>query len=229
MCDCTHADASSASTNTRARDLSASSGNHQQANASSNSGFDTKLNSPETTDSSQQKHAKQNQASQSQAQHSQTKQNQATENESVTTANLRTDADPQTVAGLSPNMDTSADSIQFLHLQVEETGLFVHGNTLSGTSFQPGEEVSIVLFNGTAVITTDQQKRALINASQELQLRQDELKEDFSLGIVQLLKTLCQSVLDDISPPTEPLSKGYFEKRLKNTSALPTSPSSSVT
>ena len=82
-------------------------------------------------------------------------------------------------------------------------------------------KLSIALFNGTAVITTDQQKRALIKSSQELQLRHDELKEDFSEGIVQLLKALYQSVVDDVSPQKEPLTQGYFEKRLKPSNAKP--------
>lgn len=222
MCDFTHSNASLASTNTRARDLSAQLDENSSANANSSSNFDAKLNSPQTVTPSTQSPANQSQTQQNQA-----GQNQATQNEPVTTASLRTHAEPEVVAGLSPNMDTSANTIQFLHLNVEESGLFIHGNTLVGTSFQPGEEVSITLFNGTAVITTDQQKRALIKSSQELQLRQDELKEDFSEGIVQLLKALCQSVLNDVSPQKEPLPQGYFEKRLKPSSAKPDS--SSVT
>lgn len=138
MCDFTHSNASLARTNTHARDLSALLDENNPANANSNSNFDAKLNSPQTISSLQ--------------------------NDPVTTARLRTYAEPEVVAGLSPNMDTSANTIQFLHLNVEESGLFIHGSTLVGTSFQPGEEVSIALFNGTAVITTDQHKRALIKS-----------------------------------------------------------------
>lgn len=98
--------------------------------------------------------------------------------------------------------DTSPDSIGFVRLTVDEMGLHLKSEYLGCEAFDkvfpPGTEVSLMLgsscvsnsnkHEGTAVITTDPFKQSLLKAAEELQLRQDELKEDFSSGILQLLK-----------------------------------------
>ena len=173
MCDCTHHEASIASTNTPARDLSADSSGHNQANAGGNSCPNETLNG------------------------SQSKKSSLVYDFLEEYAN----SNPGCVAKqFVPGMDTSHDFMQFMHVNAEESGLLINEEVLSFSGFRPGDEVSIALFNGTAVITTDHQKKALIRAAQELQLRQDELKESFSDGIALLIKTLCNGLVNNGSP-----------------------------
>ncbi len=113
-----------------------------------------------------------------------------------------------------PGMDTSADSVQFMHLKVTEEGLPINENTVLPTRFRLGTEVSIAMFNGIAVVTTDHSKRSLINASQELQLRQDELKDDFSFGIVQLLKVLYDTIIKELNVTVFPRQDCMFERAI---------------
>ena len=175
MCDCTHHEASSASTNTREPNKQASANcfscadensNHPQLSGSFSKHFDLKLKTELAID----------------------------------------DNNADFLLNFGQSMDTSADSVEFLQLTIGEEGLPLYENTLLRSSFKPGEDVSIAVFDGVAVITTDPQKQALIKSSQELQLRQDELKEDFSYGIVQLLEALFKSVLEEM----------YFKEKSSN-------------
>ncbi len=99
---------------------------------------------------------------------------------------------------LSGVVDTSPDAIQFVRLRVAESGLLNTGSlgfTAFNDVFTPGTEVSIMVQcscekGGTAVITTDPLKRSLLKSAEELQFRQDELKEDFSSGILQIISAV---------------------------------------
>ena len=173
MCDCTHHEASLASTNTPARDLSADSSGNDQANAGGNSRLNETLSSPQPSLSSSENDA------------------------------LGDDANSDhcfVAAQFAPGMDTGHNAMQFMHLDVEEDGLVIEDDVLFFSGFNVGDETSVALFDGTAVITTDHHKKALIRAAQELQLRQDEIKEDFSDGIVLLLKAVCDGLLSKSEP-----------------------------
>ena len=103
-------------------------------------------------------------------------------------------------AGLHSNMNTSADSIEFLHDQeVAQEGVRISQHHTVRTSFKQGTKVSLALFNRIAVITSDPLKQMLVKAAQELQYRQDELKSDFSEGIVQLIRSIVYLASDPVA------------------------------
>ena len=82
------------------------------------------------------------------------------------------------------------NDIEFVHFQVDEQGLQVKASTLANFEFAPGDEVTLMLRNGELVLTRNPLKRALLKCAEELQLRQDELKEDFSAGIAALVNAV---------------------------------------
>jgi len=173
MCDCTHHEASLASTNTPARDLSADSNGNNQANAGGNSRLNETLNGP---------------------------QSELPPHLCGTLADYAKNQKHYVAEQFAPGTETGHESMQFMHLDVEESGLLIEDDVLFFSGFNVGDETSVALFDGTAVITTDHHKKALIRAAQELQLRQDEIKEDFSDGIVLLLKAVCGSLLSKAEP-----------------------------
>lgn len=85
-----------------------------------------------------------------------------------------------------------------MHSEIFTDSLLIDRNSILPTRLQTDIKILTARINGIAVVTTDHSKRVLINASQELHLRQDELKEDFSFGIVQLLKALYNNTLEEL-------------------------------
>lgn len=86
----------------------------------------------------------------------------------------------------------SANAISFKHLHFSPADLSgrslrISKKMLATLGVQAGSEAMMIVREGELSIITDPARIALLRAAEELQLRQDESKQDYSKGIIKLI------------------------------------------
>lgn len=82
----------------------------------------------------------------------------------------------------------SSSHISVKQINVDNDGLLLKKHWLAEYNFMESTEASLLLLPGYLVVTNHPGKQKFIKAIEELQFRQDELKEDFSGAIISLAK-----------------------------------------
>lgn len=84
----------------------------------------------------------------------------------------------------------NASHVCVKEVTVETDGLTLKKHWLQEFNFMENSEASLLMLPGYLVLTNHPGKQRLIKAIEELQFRQDELKEDFSNAIIHLAQNI---------------------------------------
>ena len=69
------------------------------------------------------------------------------------------------------------------HIASNRKGINLKPRLIAQFGFKPDQPISLLLTQGRIIITTDPRERSILKGIQELQFRQDEMKEDFSESV----------------------------------------------
>lgn len=94
------------------------------------------------------------------------------------------------------NRDCNGVSSCFVkNLRISSTGLKLKSQWLAAYDFVQGGEASMLVLPQYLVVTTQPKLRQQLAGLQELQYRQDELKEDYSFAIERLANDFTHNAL----------------------------------
>lgn len=94
----------------------------------------------------------------------------------------------------APVYGANPDEILIENFIIGEQGLHIDADTLLQFNLSPGTPVSMVLSKEQVLISADNYILDMLNAAQELQLRQDEQKLNYSSGIRALVSDAFQAL-----------------------------------
>ena len=80
------------------------------------------------------------------------------------------------------------DEILIEQFIIGEQGLHIDTETLEKFKLKPGSPVHMVISENQVLVSSDSHIRNMLNAAQELQLRQDEQKQNYSNSIRTLVR-----------------------------------------
>lgn len=84
----------------------------------------------------------------------------------------------------------SADEICFEAIQLQEDGLHIPKEFFATFQIENGSNAMMMIRSGEILLVNDPKRVSLMRCAHELQLRQDELKQDYSDGITAIIDKL---------------------------------------
>lgn len=84
----------------------------------------------------------------------------------------------------------TASHVCVSQVSVGSEGVVLEKESLQEFNFLSGTQASVLMMPGFVVITNHPGKENILKAIEELQYRQDELKQDFSQAIINLAKSV---------------------------------------
>ncbi len=84
----------------------------------------------------------------------------------------------------------SASHVGVKQVKIDNDGLSLKSHWLDEFNFVRDSESSLLMLPGFLIMTNHPGKQRLIKAIEELQYRQDELKQDFSQAIIHLAQSI---------------------------------------